>query len=101
MGRLEAKKRVRAKIFGTNLRPRVSVSKSNKFLSAQAIDDEKMVTLDMAKGLKKEGEKVGEELGKKLIAKKIKTIVFDRNGYLYHGRVKAVADGLRKAGLVF
>lgn len=101
MSYLQRKIRVRAKIFGTAIRPRVSVTKSNKFMSAQAIDDEKRVTMASAKGLKSEGTKIGGELSKKLIDMKVKTIVFDRNGYLYHGRVKALAEALRAGGLIF
>lgn len=89
------------KIFGTKDRPRVTVTKSNKFMYAQVIDDEKMVTLVSAKGLKSEGTKIGAELAKKAVAKKVKKIVFDRNGYIYHGRVKALADALREGGLEF
>ena len=87
------------KIFGKTIRPRVTVTKSNKFVYVQAIDDEKMKTIASAKGAKNKASEVGDELAKKIVDKKVKKVVFDRNGYIYHGRVKAVADALRKAGL--
>jgi len=104
-------KRVRFKIFGTNDRPRLVISKSNIHIYAQIIDDNKMVTLVSSSDLKiKKNDKmskvqiaqtVGELLAKEAITKKIKSVVFDRNGFLYHGRVKALADGARKGGLEF
>lgn len=107
----QRKRRVKSRIFGTDERPRLTVNKSNVHIYGQVIDDDKMITLVSASdmGLKKDAkmtkiqiaEKVGEELAKKAIAKKIKTVVFDRNGFRYHGRVKALADGARKGGLVF
>ena len=97
----QRKRRVRSRITGTADRPRLSVFRSNKYLYAQVIDDNKSVTLVAAKGVKNSGEKVGEELAKKAIAKKIKKVIFDRNGFIYHGRVKALADGARKGGLEF
>jgi large subunit ribosomal protein L18 len=98
---IRRKKRVRAKITGTGKRPRLSIFRSNKSLYAQVIDDEKGVTLAAAKGAKNAGEKVGEELAKKAAAKKVKSVVFDRNGFKFHGRVKALAEGARKGGLEF
>lgn len=106
------KKRVRAKILGTKDRPRLSVYRSNKYIYAQISDDEKQATLlavsdkeisdKASKSSKVERAKlVGELLAKKALKKKIKKIVFDRGGYKYHGRVKALADGARKGGLVF
>lgn len=109
------KKRIRAKILGTKDRPRLSVYRSNKYIYAQISDDEKQVTLLAAsdkeildkiskssKSSKVEKARlVGELLAKKALKKKIKKIVFDRGGYKYHGRVKALADGVRKGGLVF
>ena len=68
---------------------------------AQVIDDSKGVTLAAAKGTIPDAEKIGEDLAKISIAKKIKTVVFDKGGYRYHGRVKALADGARKGGLDF
>lgn len=106
---IRRKKRVRAKIFGLTTRPRLSVYKSNSHIYGQVVDDEKGITLVSFSDLKikdklnktQKAEKVGEELAKKAIAKKIKTVVFDRNGLKYHGRVKALAEGARKGGLVF
>ena len=102
--------RVRQKISGTALQPSLCVFRSNKHIEAQIIDDEKGITLVSASSLQMklsngsniEGATlVGEELGKKAIAAGIKKVAFDRNGYLYHGRVAALADAARKAGLEF
>ena len=93
------RKRIRAKISGTSERPRLSVFKSNTAIYAQLIDDEQSVTLAAAKGQKP--EKVGEEIAKKALAKKINKIVFDRGGYLYTGKVMDLAESARKAGLKF
>lgn len=99
-------KRVRAKIFGTARRPRLCVFKSNQHIYAQLIDDEKGKTLVAASDLeiKKSAEKT-KELGKliaeKAKVKKIEKVVFDRGGYKYHGRVKALAEGAREGGLNF
>ncbi len=108
---IRRKKRVRSKVFGTNAIPRLSVFRSNTHIYGQIVNDEKGVTLvsfsdlnlkKAAKAKKTEiAGKVGEELAKKAIAKKIKKVVFDRNGLRYHGRVKAVAEGARKGGLEF
>ena len=108
---LQRKIRVRAKIVGTGARPRLTVFRSNTHIYGQIINDEKGVTLLSCSDakIKKEAkvtktmlaENVGEEIAKKALAKKIKTVVFDRNGFMYHGRVKALADGARKGGLVF
>lgn len=99
----QRKRRVKAKIFGTAIRPRLTVYKSNVYVYGQIIDDEKGVTLASIKSAKKveEVEKAGEALAKKALAKKIKMVVFDRNGFMYHGRIKAMADGARKGGLEF
>ena len=97
----QRKRRVRAKIAGTLERPRLTVFKSNQYVYAQLINDDEGKTLASAKGVKNSGEKVGEEIAKKAIAKKIKKVVFDRNGFMYHGRIKAIADGARKGGLEF
>lgn len=106
--RIQRKKRIRAKVFGTAQRPRFSVFKSSMHIYGQIIDDEKQVTLVAASDSKiKEGkgievaEKVGMEIAKLAVAKKIKKVVFDRNGFRFHGRVKALADGARKGGLEF
>ena len=101
---------VRRKISGTTERPRLSVFRSNSGLSAQIIDDLKGVTLASASTtelgkkttLNKETSKnVGKKLAEKAIASGIQDIVFDRNGYLYHGNVKAFAEGAREGGLKF
>jgi len=112
--RLKRRKRVRGKISGTEERPRLTVSKSLKHIYAQVIDDEKMVTLASASTLAKDivGElsdinktdaaaKVGELVAKISLDKGIKRVAFDRNGYRFHGRIKALADGARKGGLEF
>ncbi|RJQ35590.1 50S ribosomal protein L18 [Candidatus Parcubacteria bacterium] len=101
--------RTRAKIKGTDVKPRVSVFRSLNHISVQAIDDVKKVTLVAAsdKETKTKGTKtevavvVGELMGKKLNEKKINYIVFDKGAYKYHGRVKALAEGIRKAGINF
>lgn len=108
---IQRKRRVRAKVFGTQKRPRLSVFRSLKHIYAQIIDDENGKTLASAsdKEIKKakEGNKVslatlvGEEVAKKAVAKKIKKVVFDKGGSRFHGRVKAVADGARSGGLEF
>lgn len=104
--RAQRKARVRATISGCEQRPRVSVFKSNKHFYAQAIDDVNGVTLACADGVKLgvKANKAGAELTAKalaeaLAAKKIETVVFDRNGYVYHGVVAAFADALRQNGL--
>ncbi|KOP72251.1 50S ribosomal protein L18 [Cytobacillus solani] len=104
--------RVRAKLSGTEARPRLNVFRSNKHIYAQLVDDVKGVTLASASTLDKEinlestgnvdaAVKVGELVAKRGVEKGIKTIVFDRGGYLYHGRVKALADAARENGLEF
>jgi large subunit ribosomal protein L18 len=104
----QRKARVRSRITGTAGRPRLSVYKSSVHIYGQLIDDDKQKTLVAMSDLKiKEGKKtekaakVGEELAKKALAKKIKKVTFDRNGFKYHGRVKALAEGARKGGLEF
>lgn len=107
--RLKIKARVRKSLHGTAERPRLTVFRSNKQIYAQVIDDvegKTIVAFDSKmledKLPKKElAEKVGEALGKKAVEAGIETVVFDRNGYLYHGRVKELAEGARKAGLKF
>lgn len=115
-GRLNRKSRIRKKVGGTGERPRLSVYKSVKHIYAQVIDDERGVTLahasDLDVGLREElkaakakksevAAKVGALIAKKCAAAQIEKIVFDRNGFPYHGRISAVADGARKAGLKF
>lgn len=107
----QRKRRVRAKITGTATRPRLSVFRSNAHIYGQLVDDVKQVTLVSVSDtvIKKTGKLnktqaaavIGEELAKKAIAKKIRKVVFDRNGFIYHGRIKALADGARKGGLEF
>ncbi len=106
--RLKRHKRVRAKVSGTAECPRLNVFRSNKNIYAQIIDDVKGVTLvsasslDMENGSNKEAAfKVGEAIAKKAIDKGIDKVVFDRGGYIYHGRVKELAEGARQGGLKF
>ena len=109
--RLKRKVHIRKRIAGTSGRPRMSVFKSNRSMFIQVIDDSVGGTLVSAstlekdlKDIKKDVEgaaKLGEIMGKRLLEKNITTVVFDRNGYLYHGIVKAIADGARKAGIQF
>jgi large subunit ribosomal protein L18 len=104
--RIKRKKRVRADIFGTVERPRISIFKSNKHVYVQAIDDASGVTLASADGSKlglKASKAGAVELAKvfaeSLNEKKLTTVVFDRNGYLYHGVVAAFAECLRENGI--
>jgi len=109
--RIRRHKRVRAKIFGTKERPRLCVFRSVKHIYAQLIDDEKGKTLVAAsdKGLKKTkrdkkvdiAKETGKLIAEKAKEQKIEKVVFDRGGYQYHGRVKALAEGAREGGLVF
>ncbi len=105
---LQRKKRSRGNNSGTESRPRVTVFRSNKHFYAQAIDDTKGHTLAYSDGIKlgvksnKDGAVVvAKDLGDKLKALNIETIVFDRNGYVYHGVVAAFADALRESGIKF
>lgn len=101
--------RLRKKLSGTAERPRLAVFRSLKHIYAQVIDDASGVTLASASSVEKsmaggnaEGaKKVGEELAKRAIAKGIKSVVFDRGGFRYHGRVASLADAAREAGLEF
>jgi len=109
--RLKRKVHIRKRISGTAERPRMTVTRSNRRLSIQLVDDAKGITLASASTLEKDlrnikptvagASQLGELFGKRLLEKNIKTVVFDRNGYLYHGIVKALADGTRKAGIQF
>lgn len=102
-------KRVRSRTFGFTAKPRLSVFRSNRFIYAQIIDDEKQITLVSARGSEVNEEKnktkvsfaVGQNIAQRALAKKIKKIVFDRGPYKFHGRIKALAEGARKAGLEF
>lgn len=100
--------RIRKTLAGTGERPRLSVYRSNTGIYAQIIDDSKGVTLvaSSSKVLKvgktvAAAKQVGDDVAKKALAKGIKAVVFDRSGYLYHGRIKALADAAREAGLTF
>ena len=106
--RIKIKYRVRNKISGTAERPRMSVFRSNKQIYVQIINDMNGTTLVSASSLgmetcpkKEQAAKVGEMAAKKALEAGITTVVFDRNGYLYHGRVKEVADAARNGGLKF
>ena len=92
-------KKIRATISGTAALPRLAVFKSNTAISAQLIDDERGMTLAHARG--KDAEKVGAEVAKAAKGKSIEAVVFDRGGYIYTGKVRALADAVRKAGLKF
>lgn len=100
--RQKRKARVRAKITGTPSRPRLSVFRSNASLLVQIIDDTKGVTL-LAKSVKGKNKAAGKTLGKEIadlaLKKGIKTVVFDRSGYRFHGTVKEIADAAREGGL--
>jgi len=102
--------RVRSKIFGTRNRPRLSVHRSNRYISAQIIDDEKRQTLVGQTSRSLTDKKIpplekarllGEQIAKMATQKKIKKVVFDRGPYRFHGQVKALAEGARKGGLEF
>jgi large subunit ribosomal protein L18 len=112
--RKRIRKRVRKKISGTAERPRVYVFKSNRYVYSQAIDDDTGRVLAAASSVEKEyrekkkktknleaSKAVGEMIAKRLKKKKIKQVVFDRGIYPYHGRVKAMAEAIRKEGLIF
>jgi len=116
--KIRRKKSIRKNIFGTQAKPRLTVFRSNLHIYGQIIDDNSGKTLvsansnseevkeilkskDDLKGKKGIAFAVGQVLGKKAVDSELSEIVFDRNGYLYHGRVKSLADGVRKAGLKF
>lgn len=111
MKRLSVHKRVRAKVKGTPQRPRLNVYRSLSNIYAQIIDDTAGVTLASASTLDKEFEgyggnkdaarKVGLMIAKRALEKGIDKVVFDRGGYIYHGRVKELAEGAREGGLIF
>lgn len=108
--RLKRHVRVRNKISGTAARPRLNVFRSSKHIYAQIIDDVAGVTLAQASTMDKDftsyggniesAKAIGNAVAKAALAKGITTVVFDRGGYLYHGRVKALAEGAREGGLV-
>ena len=107
--RLKIKRSVRSKISGTAERPRLTVIRSNKQIYAQVIDDTTGRTLAAASSLKIEDKapkkeiaaKVGEQIAKSAQEAGVQAVVFDRNGYLYHGRIKELADAARNGGLKF
>ncbi len=109
--RAKRKVHIRKHISGTATRPRMTVYRSNSHMYVQVIDDVAGHTLVSASTLEAElrelkntvadGAKLGEVVGKRLMEKKIDTVVFDRNGFLFHGIVKSIADGARKAGVKF
>ena len=107
-------KRLRYKLSGTSQKPRLNVFRSNSNIYAQVIDDTKSTTLVAASSLDKDvkdqlestlnkdvAKVVGKVIGEKALSKGIDTVVFDRGGYIYHGRIKELADGAREAGLKF
>jgi large subunit ribosomal protein L18 len=113
-GRYRRKRRIRKKIFGTAERPRLSVYRSNAHIYAQVIDDEQGRTLASASTVDRElrgqldemekqeaARKVGELVAKRATAAGVERVVFDRNGYIYHGRISSLADGAREGGLKF
>ncbi len=112
LARRKIRYRIRKKISGTTATPRLSVFRSNADIYAQLIDDSTGTTIASASSKQKDivaqkvpktdkSKMVGEDLAKKAIELGIKKVVFDRGGYIYHGRVKAVADGAREGGLDF
>ncbi len=114
LARFRRKKSIRSKIVGTAQRPRLSVFRSNLHIYAQVVDDTQGQTLAAASSLEKSVQAspdiknkksaanlVGKLVAERALEKGVKQIVFDRNGFLYHGRVKAVSDGARETGLVF
>ncbi|MBW2620442.1 MAG: 50S ribosomal protein L18 [Deltaproteobacteria bacterium] len=112
--RLKRKKRIRKHLIGTQQRPRLNVFRSSKHIYAQVVDDENGHTIAAASSLEKVVKEkpkfenkvavadfVGKLLGERAIKKGLKKVVFDRGGFLFHGRIKAVSEGARKAGLDF
>ena len=107
--RLKRKASIRKRIHGTPERPRLTVYKSNRYTYVQVVDDLGGKTLAAASNLEKEQrsmgnkvaglEKLGQLIAERLKAKNVTAVVFDRNGYRYHGKVKAIADGARKGGI--
>ena len=104
------KRSIRIKIEGSSQRPRLTVYKSLKYVSAQIIDDSKGVTLVSASSQEKDlksgknvdiAKEIGKVLATRAKEKNISEVVFDRNGYIYHGKIKSLADGAREAGLKF
>ena len=113
-GRQARHRRIRKKISGTNSRPRLAVFRSARHIYVQAIDDDKGNTLacsstliiqkslkDIYSGNKEAAKAVGADIAKKLLDKSISSAIFDRGGYIFHGRVQALAEGARETGLKF
>ncbi len=114
MARLRRKKSIRKRLSGSEQRPRLCVFRSARHIYAQLVDDVSGKTLVSASTVEKEvkgrprfsnkieaASFIGERIAARALEKGIKEVVFDRNGFLYHGRIKAVSDGARKAGLIF
>ena len=111
--RIKIKKRIRSRMSGSSQRPRLSVFRSNTEIYAQLIDDasgktlssssskEKALAKEKSKSKLEKAKSVGAAIAKKAVEKGISEVVFDRNGFLYHGRIKALADGARENGLKF
>ncbi|MBL7870005.1 MAG: 50S ribosomal protein L18 [Cyclobacteriaceae bacterium] len=108
--RTRIKKGIRKKLEGTSSRPRLSIFRSNKVIYAQLIDDSKGLTITASSSIeldKKGGvnmtisKNVGKKVAEKAVASGVQEVVFDRNGYLYHGNIKALAEGAREGGLKF
>lgn len=111
--RIKIKKRIRSRLSGNSGRPRLSVFRSNNEIYAQLIDDasgktilassssEKSLSKEKGKSKVEKAKSVGAAIAKKAVEKGINEVVFDRNGFLYHGRIKALADGARENGLKF
>ncbi len=106
--------RIRKKISGTAVRPRLAVFRSNRYIYAQLINDENGTTIAAASSLEKDlrekfagrvnievSKEIGKLIAERAIAKGVKTVVFDRGGYIYHGKIKALADSARESGLEF
>jgi large subunit ribosomal protein L18 len=107
MGRITNKTNRAKKVIGTTARPRLSIKKTLRHIIAQVVNDEKGITLAYAVSAKGEknnievAKKVGTDIGKKAVTAGVKHVVFDRRDYLYHGKVKALAEAARAAGLDF
>ena len=107
LSRMKKRVRIRKRIHGTSDRPRLCVFRSNTNIYAQVVDDESKKILASSSSLKLKGcnrkvaSEVGVQIAKNSLKKKIKNVVFDRSGYLYHGKIKALADAAREAGLNF
>lgn len=110
--RVKRHQRIRARVIGSTNRPRLCVYRSNKHIYVQIVDDTNACTLVAASTLDKDfnedkswdcnsAEMIGKNIAKKALAKGIQEVVFDRGGYLYHGRIAKVADGARNGGLTF